>query len=92
MAAFDFMQIKWFIRIARLLLVAFCVIIGLAVASSLEGSPWLCGGIGGLFARTSNPADADGNVDLVIDARMVLDFYVALCEADGHPNPPVIGA
>jgi uncharacterized protein YacL len=49
MAAFDFMQIKWFIRIARLLLVAFCVIIGLAVASSLEGSPWLCGGIGGLF-------------------------------------------
>lgn len=36
--------------------------------------------------------DADGNVDLVIDAKMVLDFYVALCEADGHPNPPVIGA
>ncbi len=43
------MQIKWFIRIARLLLIAFCVIIGLATASSLEDSPWLCGGIGGLF-------------------------------------------
>lgn len=36
--------------------------------------------------------DADGNVDLVIDAQLVLDFYVSLCEAAGHPNPPVIGA
>jgi 2,4'-dihydroxyacetophenone dioxygenase len=36
--------------------------------------------------------DADGNVDLVIDAKMVLDFYVALCEAAGVSNPPVIGA
>lgn len=43
------MQIKWFIRIARLLLVAFCVIIGLATASSLEDSPWLWGSVGGLF-------------------------------------------
>jgi len=48
-AAIFTMQIKWFIRAARLLLIAFCVIIGLAAASSLEGSPWLCGGIGGLF-------------------------------------------
>lgn len=43
------MQIQWFIRIARLLLVAFCVVVGLALASSLEDSPWLCGGMGGLL-------------------------------------------
>jgi hypothetical protein len=36
--------------------------------------------------------DADGNVDLVIDAKMVLDFYVALCGAQGITDPPVIGA
>jgi quercetin dioxygenase-like cupin family protein len=36
--------------------------------------------------------DADGNVDLVIDAKMVLDFYVALCEAAGVTDPPIIGA
>ncbi|HJR24701.1 MAG TPA: 2,4'-dihydroxyacetophenone dioxygenase family protein [Acidimicrobiales bacterium] len=35
--------------------------------------------------------DADGNVTTVIDAGVVRDFYVALCEADGKPNPPVIG-
>jgi uncharacterized protein YacL len=43
------MQIQWFIRIIRLLLIAFSVIIGLATASSLEDSPWLWGGVGGLF-------------------------------------------
>ena len=36
--------------------------------------------------------DADGNVDLVLDAKMVLDFYVALCEAAGVADPPIIGA
>jgi quercetin dioxygenase-like cupin family protein len=35
--------------------------------------------------------DADGNVDLVIDAQMVAEFYVALCAAQGIENPPVIG-
>ena len=35
--------------------------------------------------------DADGNVTTVIDAGVVRDFYVALCEADGKPNPPGIG-
>ena len=36
--------------------------------------------------------DADGNVELVIDAGMVLDFYVALCAEQGITAPPVIGA
>ncbi len=35
--------------------------------------------------------DADGNVETVIDAGTVRDFYLALCEADGHPRPNVIG-
>jgi 2,4'-dihydroxyacetophenone dioxygenase len=35
--------------------------------------------------------DADGNVETVIDAGAVRDFYLALCEADGHPRPDVIG-
>jgi hypothetical protein len=35
--------------------------------------------------------DADGNVEMVIDAHAILDFYVALC-ADQHgvSEPPVI--
>lgn len=36
--------------------------------------------------------DADGNVDLVIDAGLVLEFYVGLCAAIGVTDPPVIGA
>ena len=36
--------------------------------------------------------DADGNVDLVIDASLVLDFYRGLCAAIGVEDPPVIGA
>ncbi len=36
--------------------------------------------------------DADGNVEMVIDAQMVLEFYNALCAELGKPNPPVIGA
>lgn len=36
--------------------------------------------------------DADGRVELVIDAALVLDFYRSMCEALGHPDPPVIGA
>ena len=35
--------------------------------------------------------DADGNVDLVIDAQLVLDFYLGLCAAAGVEDPPVIG-
>lgn len=35
--------------------------------------------------------DADGNVETVIDAGGVRDFYFALCEAEGHGRPPVIG-
>jgi len=35
--------------------------------------------------------DDDGNVEMVIDASTVLDFYLAMCEADGHPRPNVIG-
>ena len=35
--------------------------------------------------------DADGNVDLVIDAQLVLDFYLGLCAAIGVEDPPVIG-
>ena len=36
--------------------------------------------------------DADGNVELVIDASMVLDFYRALCAEQGIADPPIIGA
>lgn len=35
--------------------------------------------------------DPDGNVEMVIDAGGMRDFYFAMCEAAGHPNPPVIG-
>ena len=35
--------------------------------------------------------DDDGNVEMVIDAGTVLEFYLAMCEADGHPRPNVIG-
>jgi 2,4'-dihydroxyacetophenone dioxygenase len=36
--------------------------------------------------------DADGNVETVIDAGLVRDTYFALCEAEGHKRPNVIGA
>lgn len=36
--------------------------------------------------------DADGNVEFVIDAGFMLEFYTAMCEAAGHPKPDVIGA
>jgi len=35
--------------------------------------------------------DADGNVDMVIDAGTVLEFYLAMCEAEGYSRPNVIG-
>ena len=35
--------------------------------------------------------DADGNVEMVIDAGLVRDTYFALCEAEGHGRPAVIG-
>ncbi len=35
--------------------------------------------------------DAAGNVTSVIDAGGIRDFYLAMCEADGHSRPPVIG-
>jgi 2,4'-dihydroxyacetophenone dioxygenase len=35
--------------------------------------------------------DAEGNVTTVIDAGGIRDFYFAMCEADGHGRPPVIG-
>lgn len=35
--------------------------------------------------------DADGNVELVIDAGLIAEFYVALCQAQGIDHPPVIG-
>ena len=36
--------------------------------------------------------DDDGNVEMVIDAQAVLEFYLAMCEAEGKGNPDVIGA
>ena len=36
--------------------------------------------------------DADGNVESVIDAGFMRDVYFALCEAEGHPRPNVVGA
>ena len=35
--------------------------------------------------------DAEGQVELVIDAGLILEVYLGMCEAEGHPNPPVIG-
>ena len=43
-----------------------------------------------IYGANLNLAE-DGSVDLVIDAQMVYEFYVALCEADGHGKPNVIG-
>jgi 2,4'-dihydroxyacetophenone dioxygenase len=34
--------------------------------------------------------DADGNVELVIDAHNILQFYRAMCQALGVDDPPVI--
>ena len=34
----------------------------------------------------------DGNVEFVVDAGFILEFYRAMCEQAGHPNPPVIGS
>jgi quercetin dioxygenase-like cupin family protein len=36
--------------------------------------------------------DADGNVESVWDAKFILEAYLMLCEAEGHPRPDVIGA
>lgn len=36
--------------------------------------------------------DADDNVEMVIDAGFIRDFYFALCEAEGLGRPDVIGA
>ena len=36
--------------------------------------------------------DADGNVESVLDAGFILEAYLALCEAEGHDRPNVIGA
>ncbi len=36
--------------------------------------------------------DADGNVESVLDAGFILEAYLALCEAEGHDTPNVIGA
>jgi len=35
--------------------------------------------------------DADGNVESVIDASTVRDYYLAVCEEQGLGRPPVIG-
>lgn len=34
----------------------------------------------------------DGSVEMVIDARTVLDLYLAVAQEAGHPRPVVIGA
>ena len=34
--------------------------------------------------------DAEGNIEMVIDAGLVLEVYRAMCEANGFPDPPVI--
>ncbi|MBI2704148.1 MAG: 2,4'-dihydroxyacetophenone dioxygenase family protein [Actinobacteria bacterium] len=36
--------------------------------------------------------DADGQVEMVIDAGAILEFYFAMCEAEGKPRPNVVGA
>lgn len=34
--------------------------------------------------------DAEGNVESVLDGPTTLEAYYALCEAEGHPRPPVL--
>ena len=34
--------------------------------------------------------DADGNVEMVIDAHMILPFYLAMCAEQGVTEPPVV--
>lgn len=34
--------------------------------------------------------DADGNITSVVDGQMTLDFYLAMCEAEGLPTPTVL--
>ena len=36
--------------------------------------------------------DADDNVESVADGAGSLAFYLAMCEAEGHPRPNIIGA
>lgn len=43
-----------------------------------------------IYGANLNLAE-DGSVDLVIDAQLVLDFYLMLCAQQGVENPPVIG-
>jgi len=35
--------------------------------------------------------NAEGGVDMVIDASLILEVYLAMCEAEGYAKPPVIG-
>jgi len=35
--------------------------------------------------------NAEGGVDMVIDAALILEVYLAMCEAEGYAKPPVIG-
>lgn len=34
--------------------------------------------------------DAEGNITSVVDGQMTLDFYLAMCEAEGLPTPKVL--
>src|SRR5262249_38543039 len=34
--------------------------------------------------------DANGNVEAVIDAQLIHDFYLGVCKSQGFANPPVI--
>jgi len=34
--------------------------------------------------------DGDGNITSVADGMITMEFYLAMCEQMGHPNPPVL--
>lgn len=34
----------------------------------------------------------EGEVTMIVDARLILEVYLAQCEADGHGRPAVVGA
>lgn len=34
----------------------------------------------------------DGEVTMIVDAQVILEVYLAICQADGHPRPAVLGA
>jgi len=42
-----------------------------------------------MYGANLNLAD-DGSIDSVVDGQAALEYYLAICEAEGLPRPPVL--